>query len=961
MIDRPQRSRPHPVRRPRADAWWRLLAGLALLLLLVVVVSRVAIEWQWFSDFEAQGMLLRRWLLQLGAFVLVMGLGIPLQLQQLQRCWRLRQQHDSKQLHPMALLRLGPWSLLVVLAALLVLLALGLTYLMVQAHGLITAPFSGQVITALQALAEIPVALPALLALVLLPALLLAPLITLRITLAAALAASATALARGWSVWLPALMAVPFGQGDPLTGLDLSFTVLQLPALRLILSVLCAQVIVGLAGCLWLTLSEGNSLSELRYRGLSRAQQQVLQPQLAALALVVAFSNALAPFDLMVHGSGVASGAGWVDLHVRLPLRLLLALLLLLTACALMVPVPRGILRRWLLMPLGAAALLLPFGELLLAPLLQRLIVQPRELSLESPYLARSIRGTRRAFGLERMRTLRLNPQPKLTPADLVSGTGTIDNIRLWDSEPLLSANRQLQQLRLYYRFSSAAVDRYPLRVRSNRFDTTQQVLISARELDSAALPVQSRTWLNRHLVFTNGHGFTVSPVNVAGSDGLPLYFVKNLGRNTPAQGIPQLGVSDAEAQASLPVGRPSLYMSSGSSLYAIAPTRIPEFAFPEGDVNVYRHYNGERGIALAHPLNRLAAAVYLAEPRVLFTGAITPRSLLLIRRQVNQRLAALAPFLQFESEPYLVTARIKGTPGYRREQHQYWLLDGFTSSRSYPYSDPNPGGLRYFRNPVKAVVDAHDGRLWLYVSDPADPLLRTWRRAFPELFLPLAQMPPELLRHIKVPTRQFTIQTERLLRYHVTNVRTFYNGDDVWSLPYEIYGGSNAQVRPYHLTLQLPGRQETEFVLLQPFTPLKRTNLVGWLVARNDPPHYGQMLLALMPQQRLVLGPQQVSALVDQDPTISFQFGLWNRIGSQLFRGNLLVLPLGRGILYVEPIYLRSRSNNLPTLVRVVVTDGRRFVMDRNLDQALNRLVDNSAATTLLQPKMPSSTPLLP
>ena len=943
MIDRPLRTSWRSALS--SAAWWRVPAGLGLLVLLLVAASRLAIEWQWFSDFDAQAMLLRRWLLQLAAFVLVMGLGIPLQLQQLQRCWRLRQQHAAKELHPMALLKLGQWGLLTVLGLLLLLLALGLTYLMVQAHGLITAPFSGQVLTGLPALAELPKALPLLLALVLLPALLLAPLTTLRITLAAALAASATALARGWSFWLPALMAVPFGRGDPLTGLDLSFTVLQLPALRLILSICCAQAIVGLAGCLWLTLSEGNSLSELNYKGLSRAQQRVLQPQLAALALVVALSNALAPFDLMVQGSGVASGAGWVDLHLRLPLRLALSLLLLLTAGALLVPVPRGLLRRWLLLPLGAVALLLPIGEVLLAPLLQRLIVQPRELSLESPYLARSIAATRRAFGLERMRSLRLNPQPRITAADLASSAGTLDNIRLWDSEPLLSANRQLQQLRLYYRFSSAAVDRYTLRGRSGLLDSTQQVLISARELDSGALPVQARTWLNRHLVFTNGHGFTVSPVNVAGSDGLPLYFVKNLGRNTKAQGIPQLGVSNAEAQASLPVGRPSLYMSSGPSLYAIAPTKIPEFAFPEGDANIYLHYSGRRGISLAHPLSRLAAAVYLAEPRLLFTGAITPKSLLLIRRQVNLRLAALAPFLQFESEPYLVTARIKGTPGYRSEQHQYWLLDGFTSSRSYPYSDPNPAGLRYFRNPVKAVVDAHDGRLWLYVSDPADPLLRTWRRAFPELFLPLAQMPPELLRHIKVPTRQFTIQTERLLRYHVTNVRTFYNGDDVWSLPYEIYGARNAQVRPYHVTLQLPGRPETEFVLLQPFTPLKRTNLVGWLVARNDPPHYGQMLLALMPQQRLVLGPQQVSALVDQDPTISFQFGLWNRIGSSLFRGNLLVLPVGQGVLYVEPIYLRSRSNNLPTLVRVVVTDGRRFVMDRDLGKALARLVAGGGA----------------
>jgi hypothetical protein len=906
------------------------------------------VEWRWFSQFGFQQVLLRRWLLQLGVFALVFAPLAFLQLQQLQRCWLLRQQSGRKVLPEIPLLRLGPRLLVLVLMALLLVLVLGLSTLLVQARDLIAAPFSGRVLIGFALLGELPPILPLAMAAGLALPLLLAPLTTLRISLATALAGSATAVARGWSLWLPALLAVPFGEGDPLTGLDLSFTVLRLPALHLLLDVLLAQGLVGLAACLLITLSEGSSLSELRFVGLSRDQQQVLQPQLAVLAIVVALTSALAPFDLMVQGSGVAAGAGFVDLHVRLPLRLLLAALLLLTALGLIVPLPRGWLRRGALIPLALTTVLVPVTEILLAPLAQHFWVQPRELALEGTYLRRSIRATRRAFGLEKISELVLEPQTRLTNADLTASPGTLDNIRLWDSEPLLAANRQLQQLRLYYRFSSAAVDRYPLLPHGGRRGSSQQVLIAARELDSAALPASSRTWLNRHLVFTNGHGFTVSPVNAAGNDGLPLFLVKDLGRSGRAQGIPQLNISQAAAQTVLPVGKPSLYYASAPSPYAIAPTRVQEFAYPDGEINVYTHFNGSLGVPLATPLQRFQAAIYLGEPRVLFTQSLTSRSLLLLRRQVRQRLEALAPFLRFESDPYLVTARVGAAPGYRSGQHQYWLLDGFTKSSSYPYSDPNPAGLRYFRNPVKAVVDAHDGRLWLYVSDASDPLLRTWRRAFPELFQPIEAMPQPLLRHIRVPVSQFNIQTERLLRYHVTDVRTFYNGDDVWSLPYEIYGTSNVQVRPYHVTLQLPGRRNTEFVLLQPFTPLKRTNLVGWLVARNDPPHYGQMLLALMPQQRLVLGPQQISALVDQDPTISFQFGLWNRFGSHLFRGNMLVLPVGRGILYAEPIYLRSRSNNLPTLVRVVVTDGRRFVMDRDLKQALARLVSGSPAAPI-------------
>ena len=344
-------------------------------------------------------------------------------------------------------------------------------------------------------------------------------------------------------------------------------------------------------------------------------------------------------------------------------------------------------------------------------------------------------------------------------------------------------------------------------------------------------------------------------------------------------------------------------------------------------------------------------AAVYLGEARLLFSGALTPESKLLMRRQVNERLTALAPFLRFESQPYLVTARVTNSPGYDSHQHQYWLLDGFTTSRSYPYSDPNPSGIRYFRNPVKAVVDAHNGSIRLYVSDPSDPILRTWQRAFPELFQPLRAMPPALLRHIQVPQSQFAIQAERLLRFHVTNVRTFYNGDDVWSIPTEIYGSKTIPVKPYQAELQLPGQSRPEFVLLVPFSPLGRDNLVGWLAARNDAPNYGSQLLVRFPQQRLLLGPQQISALIEQDPAISYQFGLWNRTGSQVIHGNLLVLPVGRGLLYVEPIYLQSRNSDLPSLVRVVVTDGVTFVMERNLEDALTKLVTRQATA----PKVPA------
>ena len=933
----------------------RWFGWLALALGLVVLLPRLLIEWHWFAQFQSQAVLLRRWCLQLVAFALVIGSGVPLQLHQLQRCWRLRQSASPKQPPALPLVPLGPGLLIGLLALLLLLLAGGITYLAVQARDLILDPFSGEVITGLPVLAEWPLPLFVGLTAALVPLLLIWPYTTLRLALAAALVGSATAVARGWSLWLPALLAAPFGEADPLTGFDLSFTVLQLPAVKLLVSVVLAQGLVGLAGCLWLCFTEGNSLSELRFPGLSRAQQRVLQPQLAVLALMAALSYALAPFVLMLNGTGVAAGAGFVDLHVRLPLRLLLSALLLITGIALLLPVPRSWLRRGALLPLVCTAVLLPFVEWVVAPLVQRVWVQPRELVLERLYLRRTIDATRRAFGLEAVRDLDLEPRQQLTQADLDAAPGTLANVRLWDSEPLLEANRQLQQLRLYYRFPSASVDRYPLNTNAQR-QGLQQVLIAPRELDTSALAKNSRTWLNRHLVFTHGYGFTVSTVNAFGNDGLPLYFVKDLGQSGQVQGIPQLGLSTEQVRQALPVGRPKLYFTSGPSPYAIAPTAVREFDYPEGDLNVYSHYDGRAGVPIHGLFNRLVAACYLWEPRLAFTGSLTRSSRLLIRRQVNERLRALAPFLRFESQPYLVTARVNGVPGFADDHHQYWLLDGFTVSRSYPYSDANPSGIRYFRNPVKAVVDAYNGQVWLYINDASDPVLRTWRRAFPELFKPLDQMPPELLAHIQVPQSQFQVQAERLLRYHVTDVRTFYNGDDVWAIPQEIYGDRSIEVRPYHVTMQLPGQERPEFVLLLPFTPLRRANMVGWLAARNDTPNYGELLLATFPQQRLLLGPQQVSALIEQDPAISYQFGLWNRDGSTLIRGNLLVLPVGDGLLYVEPVYLQSSNTGLPTLVRVVVSDGRRFVMERNLGDALNRLTDLRSPTALTLPPPPLS-----
>ena len=469
---------------------------------------------------------------------------------------------------------------------------------------------------------------------------------------------------------------------------------------------------MGLSACFWLCLSQGNTLSDWRFAGFNRQQQAVLRPQLAVLALVAALMASLAPFELMVQSHGVVAGAGWVDLHLRLPLRLLLSLVLLTMLFSLLLPLPQ---RRRLLLPVSITALLLPIAEVIAAPLVQKLLVQPRELQMERPYLKRMIQGTRQAFDLNRMRVRTLNPKQQLTAADLEQSPGTIDNIRLWDTQPLLEANAQLQQLRLVYDFWSAAVDRYQLSDDLSR--GRQQVMVAAREIDVTALPASSRTWLNQHLVFTHGFGFTVSPVNSWGPDGLPEYFVKDLGRNSVVQGLPNLGVTTAQAVAAFPIGKPELYYGASPSLYAVAPSKVREFNYPDGEENLYSHYSGVRGLPIGHPLQRLLAAAYLREPRLLF-GVVR------CGRTVGYCCDARC---KSGSMPLPHFSPLKASPTSSPPGCQPLMATGPSStSTGYSMASPaaaptpsaaNPSGLRYFRNPVKVVVDALNGRVWIWQS----------------------------------------------------------------------------------------------------------------------------------------------------------------------------------------------------------------------------------------------------
>jgi len=903
------------------------------------MLFRLRIEWSWFAQFHLQSVLALRWLLQLAGFAiaaLIAGASL---------FWRRRWLRLSSleiDRDP-GLWSLQGWRYGLALAACLLVTGATLSMLLRLAWLAWRDPFAlsqwWNVPLVLSWQGSWPVAL-----LILLITMGLWPGGRMRLALLVGSVSVCVTAARAWGLWALAMVIPTLGEREPLLGADVSFGLGRYSAIAFLFELVLFQLLLTLSTTLWARLTLSPGLSDWSFPGLGRRERQRLRPLLALICLLLAGLLWLSRHQLLWTQDGVVAGAGWLDVHLVLPLRQLAAIAFAVLAL-LVVPIPGAIRRRRLRLVMAAIAGGALLAELLLAPAVQWFIVKPRELTLETPYLERAIAATRRAFQLDAISSREINPSPRLQPEDLEKGASTLRNIRLWDSQPLLATNRQLQQLRVYYRFSHAAVDRYQLQ---NDTDKRQQVIITARELDQASLPDRSRTWLNRHFVFTHGFGFTMSPVNTKAADGLPEYFISDLGLSTRIQGNSALGITADEVKQQVPIGRAALYFGLLPSPYAVAPTKVEEFDFPEGDRNIYNHYSGASGVPLRSFAQRLAAAVYLREPRLLNTGSLTDESRLLLRRDVKQRVRALAPFLKFFGEPYLVSVPIPSeTPGYDREQHQYWILDGFTTSNTYPYASNLPDGrpLRYARNAVKAVVDAYNGSVHLYISEPEDPIIRGWRRLFPQLFEPLDAMPEVLRHHLMVPPSLFELQVQQLLRYHVTNPRIFYSGDDVWQVPLELYGKEQIPVSPYHITAQLRPNEASEFLLLQPLTPLARPNLSAWLAARSDDEHYGELVLLRFPSDVPIFGPEQIQALINQNPAISQQFGLWDRAGSEVVQGNLLVVPLGNALLYVEPVYLRARRGGLPTLTRVVVSDGSKVAMASSLIEGLNALMTGRQA----------------
>lgn len=758
------------------------------------------------------------------------------------------------------------------------------------------------------------------------------------------------ALSGQWVRILQYFHVISFNRQDPLFGRDISFYIFNLPVWELLEFWLIGLFLYALMSVSLIYVLSGNSLSEGKFIGFSRSQKQHLYGLGSAIMLGVSFSYWLRRYELLYSKYGVVYGAGYTDVTARLPIYNLLSLVALAIGILLLWRriFPPKIQRKksegkrnlFFYILIGSLSIFVSLFvfSFFFPEVIQRLIVQPNEVARESRYIKNNIQLTREAFQLDTIDVESFNPEGDLTAESLRRNDDTIRNIRLWDTRPLLQTNRQLQQFRPYYRFPNADIDRYNILSALPKKLEKRQVIIAARELDYEAVPEAAKTWVNKHLVYTHGYGFTVSPVNTVASGGLPAYFVRDIG-DTTNDG--SLQTSSPLIRYTIPTNNPRIYYGELTNTYVMTNTKTRELDFPSGDENAYNIYDGFGGIKIGDWGRRLVFAKYLNDWQMLLTGNFTDQSKLLFRRNIEQRVRAIAPFLKYDSYPYLVTTTDPEEPltNDNQRNHLYWIIDAYTISDRYPYSDPGENEFNYIRNSVKVVIDAYSGDVKFYVAFPQDPIIQSISAIFPTMFKPLSAMPGVLRSHIRYPIDIYSVQSERLLAYHMTDARVFYNREDLWNIPTEIYGGQPQSVEPYYLIMKLPTAKEEEFILLMPFTPIGRTNLIGWLAGRSDGERYGNLLLYQFPKQQLVFGPEQIEALINQDPVISQQISLWNRQGSKAIQGNLLVIPIEKSLLYVEPLYLEADQNSVPTLARVIVVYENRIVMAETLELALKAI----------------------
>jgi hypothetical protein len=723
-----------------------------------------------------------------------------------------------------------------------------------------------------------------------------------------------------WNELLRFWYAGSYGQSDPVYGVDLAYHMLELPFLQALQS-----GIVGLAFLGLLALVTGYVIAG--QIGIQEGGFQVdagalrhLGANLVLLLLGWAWGFYLDLYELLQEGGGAVYGAGYTDVNVMIPALWIMTIATLVLAGL----VGLNLFRRQLrVLGVGAVGyvVLLVSGLVLAPSLVTQLTVLPNELELERPYLEHNIDLTREAYDLEKAQVQSYPARPNLTTQDIEDNKETIENVRLWDPRLLIDTYKQLQQIRTYYEFYDVDVDRYTID------GEYRQVMLSAREL-TQRLPQGSNNWVNRHLQYTHGYGSVANLVARQGTEGSPEFLVKDL--------------PPVATDSSLNVDNPSIYYGENVPTYRLVDTESQELHYPRGDENVYTTYEGDGGVDIGGFWRQLLFAYYTGDFNILLTDYLTDESQIQIWNSLGERVRRVAPFLEFDGDPYFVLS----------DNRQYWIQDAYTTSQSFPYSEPirdqrGYEGTRYIRNSVKIVVDAYSGDVSLYVTDTKDPIIEAYKRAFPELFQPLDAMPEALQKHVRYPQDLFEIQIERYTRYHMTEPQVFYNNEDLWTRPREQYAGQQRIMEPYYIMTKLPGQEKQQFMLMSPMTPENRDNMIAWIAAKSDPPNYGELVVYKLPKERLIYGPNQVESRIDQDTEISQQLSLWDQRGSNVIRGNLIVVPIEESFLYVEPIFLIAENIQIPQMQRVIVAYGERVAMEQTLRQSLNTVMGEQVMQT--------------
>ncbi len=709
-----------------------------------------------------------------------------------------------------------------------------------------------------------------------------------------------------WLSYLLARHAQRVGTSDPIFGIDIGFYLFVLSYHWFLYHLAMATLIISIIATAFLYLLEGGIWMTPRGVSLARAPRAHLLVLGGLVFALLAYRARLAMYGLLFSPHGIIFGARYADVHAKLPAFKLILILCGVTALMFFWSAVDGRIRRSVVSVLALAAVAF-IGVNVWPGIVERLIVTPDQLAKEEPFIENNIRLTRQAYKLDHFEVREFAASEDLTLSDIRSNVATIHNVRLWDHRPLHDTFAQLQEMRAYYAFSGIDTDRYWI---NGKY---RQVLLSARELSTSLLP--DPTWVNRHLIYTHGEGVCLGPVNQFTSDGLPVLLVKDI---PPVSTVPSLEIT-----------RPEIYFGEKSNNYCFVKARQQEFDYPSGSHDVYTTYQGSGGIPIENFWRRLLFTLYFGQKNILFSTDIASTSRIMIHRRILRRAERLTPFLQYDPDPYLVI---------RKNGSLYWILDGYTTSSWYPYSTPFTGIGNYIRNSVKATINAYNGNVRFYVSDPSDPLIRAYEKIYPGVFKPLSSMPKDLLAHIRYPEAFFTIQAAQYAVYHMTDPRVFYNKEDLWRVARSNARGPGSPMVPYYAIMKLADVGTTEeFILMVPFTPPNKNNMIAWMAARCDAPNYGKVVVFEFPKKKLVYGPQQIESQIDQNPRISEQLTLWGQGGSSVIRGTLLVIPVMKSILYIEPLYLAAQAGGaIPQLKRVIVVYAGHVVMDRTLDGAL-------------------------